>query len=167
FRDARITTIYEGTTGIQANDLMGRKTLRDKGQAFNALLADIRVTQDELAARPELAGIANALAAGTEAMQTALDWVLAHAADDAIEAGGAAFNFLMLTGVVTGGWQLARAATVAAERVAAGDADTGFYAAKLATARFYCQQIMPQASAYSLAVTGGAAAIMAIAEDQL
>jgi alkylation response protein AidB-like acyl-CoA dehydrogenase len=167
FRDARITTIYEGTTGIQANDLMGRKTLRDKGQAFAALLADIRVTQEELAVRPELAGIAAALSAGTEAMQIAVDWVLAHAADDAIEAGGAAFNFLMLAGVLTGGWQLARAAAVAAERVAQGDGDTDFYAAKLATANFYAQQIMPQASAYSLAVTGGAAAIMAVPEDQL
>jgi hypothetical protein len=167
YRDARITTIYEGTTGIQANDLIGRKTLRDGGLVFRALLDDMRQTQEQLAGRARLEGIHTALTAGVDGLAGALDWVLAHAARDPVTAGAAAYNLLMLTGIVAGGWQMARAAAVAAEALAAETADPGFYRAKLATADFYARQIMPQALTYSRAVTGGSDAVMGVPEDLL
>jgi acyl-CoA dehydrogenase len=167
YRDARITTIYEGTTGIQANDLIGRKTLRDGGKAFRALIADMRDTEADLADRDDLQVVRTALAEGIAELESALDWVLEHAAKDPLAAGAVANSLLMLTGIVAGGWQMARAAAAAASRLENGAADPDFLRAKLATADFFAQQVMPQAAAYSKTLRSGVGATMSLTEDQL
>jgi len=167
YRDARITTIYEGTTGIQANDLMGRKTLRDGGQAVRALLSDMRDTETALAGRKDLETIRSALSAGIDELDSALAWILEHAAKDPLVAGAIANAWLMLMGTVAGGWQMARAADAAARALADGAPDTEFLRAKLATASFYAEQLMPHAGAYAKALRSGAGATMGIPEEQL
>ncbi len=166
-RDARITTIYEGTTGIQANDFVGRKILKDQGRAAAALVKEIAETESSLAAGDEtLAVIRAALADGRECLVQGLRWLEKHYASDPAVPGSVAYHLLMMTGTVTGGWQLARAAAIAATRLADGVEDRDFYAAKLVTARFYAEQIMPLARAHLRAVEAGAGTLMALSAEQ-
>jgi len=167
YRDVRITTIYEGTTGIQANDLVGRKILRDGGRALAVLIEDIRNTGGELARHGErLAVVRSALANGCDALLQAARWLAAHHADSPTLPGAVSFNLLMLAGTVTGGWQLARAAAIAADRLAAdGGADREFLEAKLVTARFYAEQLMPQAAAWLQGIEAGDTALMALPDE--
>jgi alkylation response protein AidB-like acyl-CoA dehydrogenase len=167
YRDVRITTIYEGTTGIQANDLVGRKILRDGGQALATLIGDIRATDASLARHGErLAVVRSALATGCDALEQAARWLAAHHADSPSLPGAVSFNLLMLTGTVTGGWQLARAAAIAADLLGAdGGADRAFLEAKLVTARFYAEQLMPQAAALLQGIEAGDAALMALPDE--
>jgi alkylation response protein AidB-like acyl-CoA dehydrogenase len=166
FRDARITTIYEGTTGIQANDLVGRKILRDKGAALAALLADLRATDAELAPHADLATIRQAHADGCAAVEAAGRWLAVHAGDSPATPGAASYHMLMLLGIVTGGWQLARSAAIATRRLAGGATDAAFYRAKILTATFYAEQVMPQAAAHLRAIEAGAATLSALPDEQ-
>lgn len=168
FRDARITTIYEGTTGIQANDLVGRKILRDGGNALRSLVKDLRATEAELAGLPELAAVATGLSAGREAIEAAATWLAANHAAHPATPGAVSYHVLMLLGTVTGGWQLARAALIARARLADGaaGADQSFYSAKLVTARFYAEQSMPLAAAHLRAIQAGPEALLALSDDQ-
>jgi 3-(methylthio)propanoyl-CoA dehydrogenase len=167
-RDARIATIYEGTTGIQANDLVGRKILRDGGASLQRLLAELRAFESELAAAAELAVISTALAEGRQAIEAAGAWLAANHARHPAAPGAASYHMLMLLGTVTGGWQLARAALIARERLAAGASgpDRDFYRAKLLTARFYAEQFLPLATAHLRAVQAGPDTLLAITDDQ-
>jgi alkylation response protein AidB-like acyl-CoA dehydrogenase len=128
YRDVRIITIYEGTTGIQANDLVGRKTARDGGEAANRVAAEI----DKIAARlashadPALNTIGLRLAAATAALQNAIGWILANYSAQPRATLAGSVPYLMLWGVVAGGWQMARAASIAVERLAHGDGDPSF-----------------------------------------
>jgi len=166
YRDSRITTIYEGTTAIQANDLVGRKLAREKvpGAAMKAMLAEINATADELAGNAGLANIAANLKNGAAALTAAADWILANYNDkpQAVHAGSV--PFLKLTGIVAGGWLMAKSAGVAAARIAAGDSDP-FYRAKLATAEYFATHQLPFAAAYAAEVMGGAEAVFGLAED--
>ncbi|MFA7554759.1 MAG: acyl-CoA dehydrogenase [Spongiibacteraceae bacterium] len=163
-RDARIITIYEGTTAIQANDLVGRKLFRDDGAEFFRLLADISATQQQLAkAGGELAGISTALSAGVEALQRLLTLLLAQGAENPSLPAAASVNLLMASGTIVGGWLLARSALVAIEK---RDQDRAFFEAKLITARFYAEQIMPRAQAYIAAAETGEKTMMAMKIDQ-
>jgi len=167
FRDARITTIYEGTTGIQAGDLIGRKILRDQGAALTTLIADIAASDTELAARGEqLAAIRKALAAARGDIEAAGKWLAANVGGDVAAPGAVAHNFLLLAGTLLGGWHLARGAAVAAQRLAEGSDDPSFHEAKIVTARFYAEQILPQTGALRAAIEAGSASIMALSEDQ-
>ena len=164
-RDARITTIYEGTNGIQAMDLVGRKVLRDGGQAFSELLREMEALDEVLAAAgAPLTTIRAAFQTGLRALRNSSRFILEESAKDENLPGAAAFNFMMLFGIVCGGWQMARAALVAAKG-ASGVADRRFLNAKLATARFYADQILPRAQTYALAVTAGSASVMAFDEE--
>ncbi|TCO80979.1 hypothetical protein EV699_1101 [Plasticicumulans lactativorans] len=167
FRDARITTIYEGTTAIQANDLVGRKLAHDRGSAMQALLADMRATLAELADAPgdDLAAIRAGLAPAVDALAEVTDWVVANHETDPAEVLGAAYNVLMLAGCVCGGWQMARAALAATRKLVAGD-DPAFHEAKLLTARFYAEQILPRAGALLTGAKAGARTLMALAPEQ-
>ncbi|MFV5213476.1 acyl-CoA dehydrogenase C-terminal domain-containing protein [Azonexus caeni] len=166
YRDSRITTIYEGTTAIQANDLVGRKLAREKvpGAGMKAMLAEINATADELAGNAGLANIAANLKNGAAALTAAADWILANYNDkpQAVHAGSV--PFLKLTGIVAGGWLMAKSAGVAAARIAAGDSDP-FYRAKLATAEYFATHQLPFAAAYAAEVMGGAEAVFGLAED--
>lgn len=164
-RDARITTIYEGTTGIQAIDLVGRKVLRDGGRALGGLLSEMQALDEALAgAGAALKPIRDAFAAGVRALRDSARVILEGSAQDENLAGAAAFNFLMLLGTVGGGWQMARSALIAA-RGSSPAASPRFLRTKLATARVYADQILPRAQAYAQAVAAGSASIMAFEED--
>jgi alkylation response protein AidB-like acyl-CoA dehydrogenase len=166
YRDARITTIYEGTTGIQANDLVGRKTLGNNGEVLAALLADISATAAELKARDGLADLGEALANGVEQAAEALQWLLDHAGEDRNVAGAASVNYLMLLGYVCGGWMMGLSALKADDKLSAGQGDASFLEAKVVTARFYCEHLLPRAGACLVSATAGSASIMGLAEDQ-
>jgi alkylation response protein AidB-like acyl-CoA dehydrogenase len=168
FRDARITTIYEGTTGIQANDLIGRKTARDGGAAARAVLAEIGKVAAELSAsaQSELKATGKALAAAAAALGEAIDWVVPNYGGATRAAHAAAVPYLRLWGLVAGGWQLGRAALIAAQRIGEGSGDVAFYRGKIATARFYAECLLPQAAALSHAITRGSETVLALADEQ-
>jgi acyl-CoA dehydrogenase len=164
YRDARILTIYEGTTGIQANDFVSRKILADDGRAIRSLISDLRATGELLASSGSLADLRPALDGATDALETAADWLVAAAPYDAHAPGAASVNLLMLAGTVVGGWQMARAA-LAAER-GDGGYDAGFREAKIQTARFYFAQVLPRTHAYGQAATAGADSVMKMPESR-
>ncbi|HJS36739.1 MAG TPA: acyl-CoA dehydrogenase [Burkholderiales bacterium] len=166
-RDARITTIYEGTTGIQANDLVGRKIAREGGATAKAWLAHLKGFDAELAksGHADVKAIRASLAAGAAAVGESVDYIVANAGKDVLGTFAGAVPFLKLMGIVAGGWQMARAA-LAAEKGPAG-ADRAFCAAKLATARFYADQVLVQAPALRDTVVKGASAVMAVPEDSM
>jgi 3-(methylthio)propanoyl-CoA dehydrogenase len=151
FRDARILTIYEGTTAIQANDFVGRKTVRDGGAVARALCAQIAVTEQDLAAHADedCTAMRRALEAGRHALESTIDYVVVNAKTDTKAVYAGAVNYLMLAGVVLCGWQMARAMMVALSK---RDADPLFYDAKVATARFYAEAMLPKAGALAASV---------------
>ena len=166
-RDARITTIYEGTTGIQANDLVGRKIAREGGATAKAWLAHLKGFDAELAksGNADVKAIRAALGTGAAAVGESVDYLVANAGKDVMAAFAGAVPFLKLMGIVAGGWQMARAALAAEKNLGAGD--KAFYAAKLATARFYADQVLVQAPALRDTVTRGASAVMSVPEDSM
>ena len=164
-RDARILTIYEGTTGIQSNDLVGRKILFDDGKAMQELLEEMRSLDKDLASVDELATIRAALSGGIEDLAATTDWLIANAPDDQNVPGAASVNLLMLAGTVIGGWQMARAALAATRRLADGDPDPAFFEAKLITARFYAEHILSRSSGYRQAAIAGSETMMALPEE--
>ena len=166
-RDARITPIYEGTTGIQAGDLVGRKLPADNGRAMAALIGEMRAVEAQLGGSDNIdfPAIRENLAAGIQALEQATQWMLQTIGRDPDAALGASVNYMMLTGYVCGGWQMARAALVARARLNAGE-DEDFCRAKIATARFYAEQLLPKASALLTAVKSGASTALALEEEQ-
>ncbi|MDE2080992.1 MAG: acyl-CoA dehydrogenase [Burkholderiales bacterium] len=163
-RDAKILTIYEGTTAIQANDLVGRKTARDGGQVARAIARRIETTVGELNARSSAAGrtLARRLEAARSAFVDAVDFVAGQtqAQPNAVFAGSV--PYLMLAGTTVAGWQMARALMAAEDRLAEG-VDTEFMAAKIATARFYGDHILNQVPALRDSIVEGAEAVTALA----
>ncbi|HRE16032.1 MAG TPA: acyl-CoA dehydrogenase, partial [Rhodocyclaceae bacterium] len=164
FRDARITAIYEGTTAIQANDLVGRKVGRDQGAVAREVIAHMRAVLASLKDDAELRPIAAQLAPAIDALEKSVQWIVANYASDLRSVLASAVPFLKLFGIVTGGWQMARAAWLAKQHLAAGENDP-FWAAKLTTSRFYADHFLTQAPGLALAVTGGASAVLEMADD--
>jgi hypothetical protein len=148
-RDARIAPIYEGTNGIQANDLVGRKLRRDGGEAARELFAEMRPILSEIGGRAGWEPIHRGLAEGLDALEHATAYLVD--ADPALAAAGST-PYLALFGTVVGGWLMARLA-LAAE---SGGPHPTFAAAKRVTARFYAEHFLPRASAYLPAIEGGA-----------
>ncbi|MDH5276045.1 MAG: acyl-CoA dehydrogenase [Gammaproteobacteria bacterium] len=167
-RDARITTIYEGTTGIQANDLVGRKILRDGGASLKALIGEVRSFEAELGKVADLSALATALTEGRKAIEAAGTWLAENHARHPAAPGAASYHLLMLMGTVTGGWQLARGALIAHQRLAAGSTgpEAEFYKAKIITARFYAEQFQPLATAHLRALQSGPDSLLALSDDQ-
>ncbi len=162
-RDARILPIYEGTTGIQANDLVGRKILGDEGRAMRALIAEMRELDDALGT--DLQVIRDAHRAGVDELERAVDWLVSNAAGDPNVPGSASVNLLMLAGTVIGGWHMARAALKAAEADCVDRYGAAFCEAKVQTAKFYASHIAPRAMALGRAATAGSDVLMEMAED--
>jgi 3-(methylthio)propanoyl-CoA dehydrogenase len=156
-RDVRITAIYEGTTGIQANDLLGRKLLRDKGAAMMSLLAQI---EQELGAASGWDAICYEAQAGVRLLRAATGKLLALGATDADQALAVAVPYLMLCGFVLGGWLMARAARLVGAPGAASGLE--FKAAKLASARAYVGVLLPRALGYAQIVANGAECIAGV-----
>ena len=166
-RDSKILTIYEGTTGIQANDLVGRKILADSGEGMRRLLEEMAEFDANLAScGPDFASIRKAVAKGHERLQEATHWLLGKAQDDPSVVFLAAFDYLMLAGTVIGAWQMGRAAEVAHGKIASQAGNIDFYKAKIITARFYAEEILPRSAGYLEAATSGASSAMELPEDQ-
>ena len=163
-RDARILPIYEGTTGIQAIDFVGRKIMYDGGEAIGELVAEMRALDDALAADERLAEIRSALTDGVDQLQSATTWLLQQGPLDPNAPGSASVNLLMLTGTVVGGWQMARAG-LAVVNGAASD-DPAFAESKLVTTRFYAQHILPKSRGLAAAAMAGPDCVMALSEEQ-
>jgi len=153
FRDVRITSIYEGTNGIQAADLVTRKLGRDGGAAMEVVLQEIHTTLAELDATddPRISSISRALAVSLADMEASTAYLLDALKDDVTVALGASFEYMMQTGYLFGGWQLARSAQVALKRLQQGS-DNIFYQQKIATAVFYSEQILPRCAGHAAAV---------------
>lgn len=166
YRDAKILTIYEGTTAIQANDLVGRKTARDGGQTAKAIAAQIEKTEGELIASgsADAKAMARRLAAARQAFVDVVDFVAGNtkASPNAVFAGSV--PYLMLAGNLVAGWQMARALLVA-ERLAQAGQDAAFMRAKIATARFYAEHILVKAPGLRDAIVEGADSVTALALD--
>ena len=164
-RDARITTIYEGTTGIQANDLIGRKLARDRGVAMRRLIAMMRDDAATVGRRGDavLGGMVASLFTGLRALTEATDWLLAAPGR---EAAAGAVPYLKLCGTVIGGWLMARAADAATTQLTRGDADGDFLAAKRITAHHYALHVLPEAGALLEAVLHGATTTLGLSDAQ-
>jgi hypothetical protein len=166
YRDAQILTIYEGTTAIQANDLVGRKTARDGGQTALAIAAQIEKTEAALARQGGAAAatVARRLKAARLAFVDVVNFVAGNtkAAPNAVFAGSV--PYLMLAGNVVAGWQMARALLVAEEELLKGK-DVGFMQAKITTAQFYADHLLSKAPGMRDSIVEGADSVTALALD--
>lgn len=164
-RDARILTIYEGTTGIQGLDLMGRKIIRDKGMALAELIAELNSFSSELESEgAELAAIAGPFAIALKTLEEVSHWFLQEASNDPDLAGAVSVNFLMLMGNVVCGWLMARSAVAAKRHLHAG-ADDEFYRNKIKTAIFFAEHILPRSEGLKYSVLAGSGSVMSIDID--
>ncbi len=162
YRDIRIAPIYEGTNGIQAMDLVGRKLPMRGGGVVADFLAGIEATAGELAgAEGGLAAIGKHLADAHAVLKGTTDWLLANGLTDPNNALAGATPYLRMCGIVTGGWLLARSARAAQARLDAGEGDADFLRQKVVTARFYATQVLPQAAGLASAVTAGPSDLLA------
>ena len=167
YRDARITTIYEGTTGIQANDLIGRKIGREGGRTAMAVIVEMETFDAELAkgTSDDLKAIRAQFAHAVDALRATTEWAIANFATDIRGVYAGAVPFLRRWGITASGWQMARAALIAEQRLLAGDGDQGFYKAKIATVRFFADHSLAQAPALRHQITAGAKATLDMAEE--
>ena len=154
-RDVRITPIYEGTNGIQAADLVSRKLGRDGGATMEAVMLEVGETIAELQAAGDarLTGIADSLSRALADQEKATQFVLEELKEDPAVALGASYEYMMQTGYLFGGWQLGRSALVAYKRLQGGS-DNPFYEAKIGTAQYYSEQVLPRCAAHAGAVIG-------------
>ena len=160
-RDARITTIYEGTTGIQANDLVGRKVAYDRGATALRVIGEMRELDPAIAALgAAFEATRTHLASGLDALESATRWLVETVQKSPDAAAGVAVPYLELFGTVSGGWVMARAATIAHARLAEPESDRDFLTAKLASARFYGEHILPRARAHADTVLSGSASVL-------
>jgi hypothetical protein len=162
-RDARIITIYEGTTGIQALDLIGRKILRDGGKELMAVIAEVQNTVNELEQNhPQLSAIHEELSLALKQWGDAGMNIAQRVTDDIDLVGTCSVNFLMLSGTVLGGWLLAKSAMIAETNRAS---DENFYDAKIATANFYARHILPRSSSLAKAAVADSDLVMGLDEE--
>ena len=166
YRDAKILTIYEGTTAIQANDLVGRKTARDGGQTAKGIASQVAVTEAELlqSATPDAIAVAKRLSAARQAFLDVVNFVAgsSKASPNAVYAGSV--PYLMLAGNLMAGWQMARGLLVAQAQIAAG-IDVPFMQAKITTARFYADHILSKVPGLRDSIVDGAESVTALALD--
>jgi hypothetical protein len=160
-RDVRITSIYEGTTGIQANDLLGRKVVRDRGQTLSALLSDLmRELNDIRGSEPALRSVRNASIEALTVLRDATVSLLYEYGVEPARAYAVSVPYLHLCGRVLGGALMARSAAIAAKRLAEGSSDARFYRAKLQSARFYAEHLLPESLSLARTVKSGGASVV-------
>ena len=160
-RDVRITTIYEGTTGIQANDLVGRKVGFEKGATALAVIGAMRSVEPRLAAAGE-SSLRDSLKEAVDGLEAATRWIVETFPKNPKAVAAVSVPYLKLFGTAAGGWMMARAALVAQERLKQPGSDQEFLQGKLATARFYAEHELPRAAALAREVTHGAASVLAL-----
>jgi butyryl-CoA dehydrogenase len=164
YRDARILTIYEGTTAIQANDLVGRKTARDAGAMAKVFVAQMRRTAAELSAdtNADLAAIGRRLSAAADAYAEVVDDVVSRARSDVRSVFAGSVPYLKLAGIVHGGWHMGRAALAAKRKLDAGNEDAPFLSAKIVTARFFADHLLTAAVGLRDSIIDGAAGVLGL-----
>ncbi len=167
-RDARILPIYEGTNGIQARDLVGRKVAKDGGETMLALVAEMRATAEEMQPAPgdDIAAIRSGLVAAADALEDATKWVAQSVKAELVNALAGSVPFLRLAGTALGAWLLARSALVAQTKLASRDGDPAFLEAKVVTARFYAEVILPPALAQLGPLKAAGRTVFALSEEQ-
>ena len=165
YRDARILTIYEGTTAIQANDLVGRKTVRDGGATAQVLIGKIQQTEKDLASAgsADAQAVLKQLTPAREAFEVSVSYILANAKAEVKAVYAGSYAYLRLCGLVLGAWQMARA-LLAAEGLRSSD--PSFYDAKIATARFFAENLLPQAQALATSIVESGHSTNALAVEQ-
>lgn len=168
YRDAQILTIYEGTTAIQANDLVSRKTYRDAGAVAKTLLAQVHETENQLAANTsaDLQAIASQLGKGRLALTAAVAFVVSQYKQDIKAVYAGSVPYLKLAGIVLAGWQMARAALIADSMLQTSEGDTDFLKAKIITARFFADHILSAAEGLCSSIIEGSAGVLELAEEQ-
>jgi len=164
YRDARILTIYEGTTAIQANDLVGRKTARDGGAVAKRFIAQMRGTAAALAdaSSEDLRAIRSALGEAVDAYAAVVDYVVKTFNTDIRSVFAGSVPYLKLAGITHGGWQLARAALAASRGLQSADADGTFLRTKVATARFFADHMLTSVPGLARSVVSGASGVLAV-----
>ena len=168
YRDAKITQIYEGTNGIQAMDLVGRKLPMRAGGVYQDQLARMRATAADLAAGDErLAPIARELGAALDALEDATGWVLTEGLADPVQALSAATPYQRLFATTAAGWLMGQQALAAVASIDAGAADADVAATKLVTARFFAEHLLPQVHGLVAPVKAGKTDLFALTADQL
>ncbi len=163
-RDARITPIYEGTTGIQANDLIGRKLARDGGRTAQVVIGQMRELHHALLKSPGLPGVAALFSDAVDALERAVGYAAGNYDADVRSVAVGAVPLLKLFGIVAAGWQLLRSALIAQQRLDApqqANLPAAFYEAKIATARFYADHVLAQAPGLAHTIVQGAAGALA------
>jgi len=159
-RDARIAMIYEGTNGVQAMDLVGRKLPANGGRAIQAFFKMIGEDVAAGKAVPETAAVAEALEKANQQLQAATMWLMQNAMTNPNNAGAAAYAYMHIMGIVAVGMMWLRMARAAQEQIAAGTGNAAYLKAKLVTARYFAERIMPEAGALRRKIEGGAEALM-------
>ena len=164
YRDAKILTIYEGTTAIQANDLVGRKTMRDGGQTAKAIAAHMEATEDALLqqASADAVAVAKRLKAARIALLEVVEFVVAQTKSNPNAVFSGSVPYLMLAGNVVAGWQMARSLLAAQEELAKG-VEVDFMKAKITTARFYADHLLTKAPGMRDAIVEGAECVTELA----
>ena len=165
YRDARILTIYEGTTAIQANDLVGRKTVRDSGATAKIFCDKIMQTEKELAESDSADALAvlKQLIMARHAFEDSVGYIVSHAKSEIKAVYAGSFAYLRLCGLLFGAWQMARA-LLSAQALRAGDPP--FFDAKIATARFFAENLLPQTQALAVSILEGGQSTNALAPEQ-
>ncbi len=164
-RDVRITQIYEGTNGIQALDLVGRKLVANNGENLKAFFEPVQAFLAEQSGNEAVADFIAPLAEAAKALQETTGWVYQQMAKDPIEAGAASSDYLKLFALTATAFMWARMAVIAQAKVDAGETRGGFYQAKLDTARFFMTRILPERLGLEAKIKAGAAPMMALADD--
>jgi len=168
YRDARILTIYEGTTAIQANDFVGRKTARDGGAVAKALIAQMKDTAADLSgsANADLAAIGRRLAVAADAYADVVDYVVSRMKGEIRSVFAGSVPYLKLAGIAHGGWQMARAAAASARALEQGSDDRAFHAAKITTARFFADHVLTGVAGLRDSIVDGATGVLGLAAEQ-
>jgi hypothetical protein len=159
-RDARITQIYEGTNGIQAMDLVGRKLPKDGGRAVRAFFETVGRDIADAKSAGDPSNVAAALEPALQDLQAATMWLAQNGMADPDNAGAAAYPYMDLMGVVSLGWMWLKIARASADAIAGGTEDKSFHEAKLVTARFYAQRELPISGALRKRIEAGAETVM-------
>jgi hypothetical protein len=169
-RDSRITSIYEGTTAIQANDYIGRKTAREVnketgeiGFTARALYKDIAAFADDLAKDAKLGDIGKNLQEAAKALIDATEWAIKAYGPEPQVASAGSVPYLKLGGIVIGGWLMAKSAKIAQAKIDAGDTD-GYYKGKIATTRYYAKHWLVQADAVAREIMEGGPSVFGLDE---
>jgi len=163
FRDARITTIYEGTTGIQANDLVGRKLVRDGGEAARTVTAMLRAIEGAV---ESVGVIGDMYRRNLDDLEAATSWLLQAAAEDPRLPAAASRYYLELWGVTVGSWLMTRSALAAQKRLDAGEGDPAFHEAKIDTARFFATHVASTSAGLLETITEGSASTLALPAER-